>query len=64
MQVIRESVQESPKGLSLLTKDQAHLDSLTNKVSQLLKSKMIEAITRDDEMSIQKIANLFKSVNE
>ena len=30
----------------------------------MLKTRMIEAITKDDELNIQKIANLFKSVNE
>lgn len=48
----------------LLASDMKHFNELTGQVSHLLKQRMIEAIQNDDEKSIQKIANLFKSVNE
>ena len=70
MQVIKEQVAASTKHQctderpNVLAKDEAAFKSLTEEVTYLLKQRMVEAIQEEDEATIQKIADLFKSVNE
>ena len=63
MQVVKEQIGTDAKN-GVLEGDMEHFNSLTGQVSQILKQRMIDAIKAEDEKSIQKIANLFKSVNE
>ena len=48
----------------VLANDIRGFKGLTDRVSQLLKQRMVEAIQNEDEVAIQKIADLFKSVDE
>ena len=66
MQVIQEQVAASPHSSEdeVLANDLKAFRGLTEEVSQLLKQRMVEAIQNEDEVAIQKIADLFKSVNE
>jgi len=66
MQVIKEQVAASPYSseCEVLQRDIESFKALTNRVAQLLKQRMVEAIQNEDEVAIQKIADLFKSVDE
>ena len=66
LQVIKEQVHASPNSSEeqVLSNDIKSFKGLTDKVSQLLKQRMVEAIQNEDEVAIQKIADLFKSVDE
>ena len=48
----------------VLERDIEAFKALTGRVAQLLKQRMVEAIQDEDEVAIQKIADLFKSVDE
>ena len=48
----------------MLEYDITAFKELTGRVAQLLKQRMVEAIQNEDEVAIQKIADLFKSVDE
>ena len=63
MQVIQEQIAKDGQ-TGLLPGDTKEFSRLTGEVSQILKQRMIEAIQAEDEATIQKIANLFKSVDE